>query len=67
MPVREGGRIIRDARGKEKREGGTRQDRTEGEIPKGHPAAAKADEAKAAAVKDAKTTASAETSGKTEN
>lgn len=42
MPVRQGGRTIRDPKtGKEKHEGGTRQDRTEGEIPKGHPAEAR--------------------------
>ncbi|ORE87819.1 hypothetical protein [Aurantimonas sp. 22II-16-19i] len=47
MPVRQGGRTIRDPRtGKEKREGGTLQDRTEGEIPKDHPAAARIAEIK---------------------
>lgn len=48
MPVRQGGRTVRDPKtGKEKREGGTRQDRAEGEIPKGHPAE-RAEPAKAA-------------------
>ncbi|ORE85739.1 hypothetical protein [Aurantimonas sp. 22II-16-19i] len=51
MPVRQGGRTIRDPKtGKEKHEGGTRQERSEGEIPKGHPAKARlAELAKAAA------------------
>ncbi|TFF20540.1 hypothetical protein E3C22_16665 [Jiella endophytica] len=42
MPVREGGRFVRDPKsGTEKREGGTRQDLNEAEIPKGHPAEAR--------------------------
>ncbi|NDW04072.1 hypothetical protein [Jiella pacifica] len=51
MPVRQGGRTIRDPKtGKEKHEGGTRQERTEGEIPKDHPAKTRlAEQAKAEA------------------